>query len=196
MFTGIIEGLGTLLQVEAEGNNRHFKFHCSFNHELRVDQSLAHDGVCLTVTRIEEGGYWVTAILETLNKTALTQWQPGTLVNLERCLPVNGRLDGHLVQGHVDAVGEIATLKDQEGSWLIGIQHPLDPYFLTVPKGSISVNGISLTVVESQMGFFSVALIPYTWENTNFHLKQVGSKVNLEFDILGKYIARLHQQQA
>lgn len=195
MFTGIIEGLGQLLQVEHSGTNRHFKFHSPFDESLQVDQSLAHDGVCLTVTKVEADGYWVTAILETLQKTALADWQPGTWVNLERCMPVGGRLDGHIVQGHVDAVGEIVKLEDRDGSWEIGINHAQEAYFLTVPKGSIAVNGTSLTVVESSPTYFSIALIPYTWEFTNFHQKQVGSKVNLEFDILGKYIAKLHQQQ-
>lgn len=195
MFTGIVEGLGQLLQVSTSGTNRHFKFHSPFDAELKVDQSVAHDGVCLTVTQIEEDGYWVTAILETLQKTALNTWEPGMLVNLERCMPVGGRLDGHIVQGHVDAVGQIVHLEDRDGSWEIGIAHVSAPFFLTVPKGSIAVNGTSLTVVESQPDYFSIALIPYTWEFTNFHQKRKGSLVNLEFDILGKYIARLHQQQ-
>lgn len=195
MFTGIVEAMGRLIRVESAGTNYHYQFKSAFDAELKVDQSLAHDGVCLTVTEISEEGYWVTAIEETLRKTALSNWKPGYLVNLERCLPVGGRLDGHMVQGHVDTVGEIVKLEDRDGSWEIGIRHEAAPYYLTVPKGSIAVNGTSLTVVESRPDYFSIALIPYTWEHTNFHQKEVGSKVNLEFDILGKYIARLHQQQ-
>ncbi len=195
MFTGIVEGMGKLMQVKTFGSNVHFQFKSAFDQELKVDQSLAHDGVCLTVTEINEDGYWVTAIEETLRKTALSQWKPGYLVNLERCLPVGGRLDGHMVQGHVDTVGAIVKLDDRNGSWEIGIQHDSAPFFLTVPKGSIAVNGTSLTVVESRPDYFSIALIPYTWEHTNFHQRKVGDSVNLEFDILGKYLARLYQQQ-
>lgn len=195
MFTGIVEGMGKLMQVKTSGTNFHFQFKSAFDAELKVDQSLAHDGVCLTVTEISDEGYWVTAIEETLRKTALSAWKPGYLVNLERCLPVGGRLDGHMVQGHVDTVGEIVKLDDRNGSWEIGIRHESAPFFLTVPKGSISVNGTSLTVVESRPDYFSIALIPYTWEHTNFHQRKVGDSVNLEFDILGKYLARLYQQQ-
>lgn len=189
MFTGIIEQQATVLQIEKELSNVHFKLHTDFMHELKVDQSVAHNGICLTVTKIESDGYWVTAIDETINRTNLGQWQLNDLVNLERCMPANGRFDGHIVQGHVDGTGTIDEIHNENGSWLIFIAHPAEAG-ITVPKGSICVNGVSLTVVDSFPDAFSVAIIPYTWEHTNLSKLNVSEKVNLEFDILGKYLKK------
>lgn len=189
MFTGIIESLGEVKKIKREGNNVHYTVNCAFTNELKVDQSVAHNGVCLTVVHISGDEYIVTAIDETLSKTNLKNWKEGTLINLERCMQMNGRLDGHIVQGHVDTVGVCESVKDVDGSW--------EYYFtyqdsqITVPKGSITINGVSLTVVESQANGFSVCIIPYTYEHTNFKQLKEGDLVNLEFDIIGKYVARL-----
>lgn len=191
MFTGIVEGLGKVENVVVENQNKHFELSCPFTHELKVDQSLSHNGVCLTVTRIEGMNYWVTAVAETLLKTNIGLWQPGDMVNLERCMPANGRFDGHIVQGHVDQTGMCTNIKEMGGSWLISFEYEAINGNITVPKGSICVNGVSLTVVDSAPGHFSVAIIPFTWENTNFHLLQPRKSVNLEFDILGKYIRQM-----
>lgn len=196
MFTGIIETTGIIKEVEHVASNVTFSIESSLAPELKIDQSIAHDGVCLTVIDIdlETHVHRVTAISETLQKTNLSQWQPGRKVNLERCLTMNARLDGHIVQGHVDTVGTCIERKDMEGSWLFTIQHPVGEY-ITVEKGSICLNGVSLTVVNSQDDQFSVAIIPYTYEFTNFHQLQVGDIVNLEFDVIGKYIQRLVRKQ-
>lgn len=193
MFTGIIEQLGTVRAVADEGTNRHFTLHAEFATELKVDQSVAHDGVCLTVVAVNpaEKTYRVTAILETLGRTNLRTWQPGSEVNLERCMAANGRFDGHIVQGHVDTTGTVRAVLDRQGSWRLEIGHAADSRNLTVEKGSITLNGVSLTVVDSGADFFSVELIPYTWEHTNLRHLQSGAPVNLEFDIVGKYVARL-----
>lgn len=192
MFTGIIEQLGRVERIEKEGTNVHFDIRAELTPELKIDQSVAHNGACLTVVDFpEEGVFRVTAIDETLAKTNLGRWEVGHLVNLERCMIANGRLDGHIVQGHVDTTGRVEAIESVDGSWNVTISHPVADTFMTVPKGSICINGTSLTVVNSQPDSFSVSLIPYTWEHTNFHTLKVGDAVNLEFDILGKYIAAM-----
>lgn len=191
MFTGIVEATGTVERIEKKGTNIDFVLSCPFTNELKVDQSVAHSGCCLTVTGISGNSYAVTAISETLEKTNLGAWQPGTVVNLERCLKIDGRLDGHIVQGHVDAVGEISDIRDVDGSHLISVNFQETDTFLTVPQGSITMNGVSLTVAQSGEGEFSVAVIPYTWEVTNLSHLKIGDRVNLEFDIIGKYLAKL-----
>ena len=189
MFTGIIEQLGTVTNIRREEENVHFTMKADMTSELKIDQSVAHNGCCLTVVEIEKDEYVVTAILETLKKTNLGTWELGTKVNLERCMIMNGRLDGHIVQGHVDATGKCVAIENQEGSWKYTFQYDTD--MVTVEKGSITVNGTSLTVVDSTEKQFSVCIIPYTQEFTNFHTLEVGSTVNLEFDIIGKYVAKL-----
>lgn len=195
MFTGIIEQTGRIAQVEREGTNVHFTVLADFANEVKVDQSVAHDGVCLTVVEQQASTYVVTAIQETMDRTSLGQWKEGSVVNLERCTQLGGRLDGHLVQGHVDTTATLSSVRDEQGSWVLGFAHAAHPEFVTVPKGSITVNGISLTVVDSRPDGFSVAIIPYTWEHTNLHTLQPGDRVNLEFDVIGKYVARLLSQQ-
>lgn len=197
MFTGIIETLGTILSLNEEGGNKTFWIQSSITHELKVDQSVAHDGVCLTVTEIREDAYSVTAIAETLRKSRLGQWTAGNRVNLERCMTMNGRLDGHIVQGHVDTTATCESVIEENGSWLFTFRYDPACGHITVPKGSICVNGVSLTVVDSSPGSFSVAIIPYTWEHTNFHALKSGMTVNLEFDIIGKYVqAWMTQREA
>lgn len=192
MFTGIIENLGKVENIEEKLTNIDFWIKSSFTSELKIDQSVAHNGVCLTVVEIKDDQYKVTAIQETLNKTSLGLLKIGDLVNLERCLQFNGRVDGHIVQGHVDQTGIVKSILNQEGSYIITISYDEEQYNnVTVEKGSICLNGVSLTVLNSTIGEFSVAIIPYTWEFTNLHTLAVGTKVNLEFDILGKYIKRL-----
>lgn len=192
MFTGIVETVGEVLAIEKEGTNINFTLKSSIASELKVDQSLNHNGVCLTVTKIDGGTYGVTAVDETLKKTNLGELKEGSLVNLERCMPANGRFDGHIVQGHVDQTGICTGIEDQNGSWIFSFSYDISKTDnVTVEKGSVTVNGVSLTVVNSQEGSFQVAIIPYTYEFTNFHQLVVGSTVNLEFDILGKYIQRL-----
>ena len=195
MFTGIIEQNGRIEKVEHEGTNVHFTVAAPFANELQVDQSVAHDGVCLTVVKSDPDSYVVTAIQETMERTSLGQWKEGSVVNLERCTQLGGRLDGHLVQGHVDTTATLRNVRDEDGSWLLSFAHETHPEFVTVPKGSITVNGISLTVVDSKPDGFSVAIIPYTWEHTNLHTLRQGDRVNLEFDVIGKYVARLLSQQ-
>ena len=191
MFTGIIEATGKVEKIERSGSNIHFTLSCPFTSDLKIDQSLAHNGCCLTVVEISDDQYSVTAIAETLEKTNLKEWNIGTEVNLERCLKFDGRLDGHLVQGHVDKTGTVKNIEDKEGSFLITIQYDENNEFTTVPQGSITVNGISLTVAESNTGQFAVAIIPYTWEFTNMKNLKIGEMVNLEFDIIGKYVTKL-----
>lgn len=195
MFTGIIEATGIVESVENKGTNVDFVLNCPFTQELKIDQSLAHNGCCLTVVEINENKYRVTAINETLDKTNLGKWEVGTEVNLERCLKFEGRLDGHLVQGHVDKTGVVKSIEDKDGSFYITIQYEEELNFTTVPQGSITINGISLTVADSQVNQFSVAIIPYTWDFTNMKTLKVGEVVNLEFDIIGKYISKLMQRQ-
>jgi riboflavin synthase len=189
MFTGIIEQLGVVKAIERENENIHFTVEAPFTSELKIDQSVAHNGCCLTVVSIKDNEYVVTAIQETLNKTNLGDWKVGTKVNLERCMVMNGRLDGHIVQGHVDTTAVCKLIEDQQGSWKYTFHYNTDQ--VTVEKGSVTVNGTSLTVVDSKPGEFSVCIIPFTYEHTNFHELEVGHKVNIEFDIIGKYVAKL-----
>lgn len=192
MFTGIIEDLGQVLKMEKDGTNLHFWLNSSFTNELKIDQSVAHNGVCLTVVEISNDQYKVTAIDETLQKTNLNALEVGKKVNLERCVRLNERLDGHIVQGHVDQIAELISIENQNGSYVFTFQYDeKSTGNVTVEKGSICVNGISLTVVDSSVGQFSVAIIPYTWEHTNLHELTIGNTVNLEFDIIGKYVQRL-----
>lgn len=190
MFTGIIENLGRVIGIEKEGSNIHFEIDSSLTPELKIDQSVAHNGVCLTVVDINEGSYIVTAINETLEKTCLGDLVINDLINLERCMISGGRFDGHMVYGHVDCVGECVGREDQNGSTIFTFKFPEDAG-LVVEKGSICINGISLTVFNTTDDKFSVAIIPYTLEHTNLNKILEGSKVNLEFDILGKYISKL-----
>lgn len=191
MFTGIIESFGTIQKITQEGSNVHFDLSSSITSELKIDQSLAHDGVCLTVVNVNPETYRVTAIDETIRKTNLSGWKVGKKVNLERCMPANGRFDGHIVQGHVDQTGVVKRISDENGSWLFDLEFDQSSRNVTVEKGSITINGTSLTCFNSGPGRFSVAIIPYTFEHTNFHQLQAGDSVNLEFDIVGKYIARM-----
>ena len=189
MFTGIIEQLGIVKAIRKEGENIHFTISAPFTSELKIDQSVAHNGCCLTVVELSNDEYVVTAIQETLDKTNLKSWKIGTKVNLERCMQMNGRLDGHIVQGHVDTTANCTEIEDQNGSWKYTFQYLND--MVTVEKGSVTINGTSLTVVDSKDKEFSVCIIPYTYEYTNFHALQIGDTVNLEFDIIGKYVAKL-----
>lgn len=191
MFTGIVEALGVLEKKEIQATNVDFWFSCPFTHELKIDQSLAHNGVCLTVVEISAEQYRVTAIDETLKKTNLGDLKIGQEVNLERCLAANGRFDGHIVQGHVDLTGICTKIMNQDGSWYFHFSYPANSKHLTVEKGSICVNGTSLTVVDAGQHTFSVAIIPYTYEHTVFHQIAEGDRVNLEFDIVGKYLQKM-----
>ncbi len=193
MFTGIIEQLGEIRQIEQEQENINFTLFSPFTSELKIDQSVAHNGTCLTVVDIQGDLYTVTAIQETLNKTNLGSWNVGTKVNLERCMQMNGRLDGHIVQGHVDTIAKCVAIEDQNGSWKFTFEYLTDQ--VTVEKGSVTINGVSLTVVDSMSKSFSVCIIPFTFEHTNFHQLKVNDLVNLEFDIIGKYVAKLMLQQ-
>jgi riboflavin synthase len=192
MFTGIIEGMSEILDVEEEQTNVHFTLKSAFTSELKVDQSVSHNGICLTVTNINqpESTYKVTAIAETQNVTNINSWKKGDLINTERCMPASGRFDGHIVQGHVDCVGTLDEVHDLNGSYMLFFSHPAEAG-MTVSKGSICINGISLTVVDSFPDAFSVAIIPYTWEHTNLKFLKPGDDVNLEFDVIGKYLQRL-----
>lgn len=191
MFTGIIEALAKVEKIEKENSNVHFTFSGPFTNELKIDQSVAHNGCCLTVVAIDGVNYTLTAIDETLKKTNLGNLKVGDVVNVERCMQMNGRLDGHIVQGHVDATGKCVEIVDLDGSTEYVFKYSHDD--VTVPKGSITVNGVSLTVVQSEARLFSVHIIPYTVEHTNFHTFKVGTEVNLEFDIIGKYVKRMMQ---
>ncbi len=191
MFTGIIETLGTLLEVEKEGSNVHFSFIAPIARELKVDQSVAHNGVCLTVVKLlNKSSYVVTAIDETLKRTNLGKLKIGDTINLERCMPANGRFDGHIVQGHVDQLGEVVSVEKKDGSYLFTFKHEKGENF-TVDKGSITINGVSLTAFDTSDSGFTVAIIPYTFNHTNFGNLKKGNSVNLEFDIIGKYVARI-----
>jgi len=190
MFTGIVETLAKVESIEKEGTNIHFTFSSSITNELKIDQSVAHNGCCLTVVKIKDDNYVVTAIEETLNKTNLGQLDVGHLVNLERCMPANGRFDGHVVQGHVDQLGKCIEIADQNGSWEFTFEFEPKENVL-VNKGSITINGTSLTVVDPTDTTFKVCIIPYTYENTVFKQIKIGDSINLEFDIIGKYVAKL-----
>ena len=202
MFSGIVEEAATVVSAQRDGGNLHLRLKCSFAHELKIDQSVAHNGVCLTVVEIApDGAYVVTAIQETLDRSNLGLLRPGSLVNLERSMIMNGRLDGHIVQGHVDCTAVCTEIKEVEGSTYFKFEYNVDPAliakgYMTVEKGSVTVNGVSLTVCDSEPRSFRVAIIPYTFEHTNFRDIEVGSMVNLEFDIIGKYIARLQELKA
>ena len=196
MFSGIVEEFATVVAIEKEQENVHFTMTCSFVDELKIDQSVAHNGVCLTVVKIFDGKYVVTAMKETLDRSNLGLLKVGDKVNVERSMMMNGRLDGHIVQGHVDQTAECVAKIDQQGSYTFRFQYAFDREmakkgYMTVDKGSVTVNGVSLTVCNSQDDSFEVNIIPYTYENTNFHEIEVGTRVNLEFDIIGKYIARI-----
>ncbi len=191
MFTGIIEDLGEVIKIEAEKSNLHLFVKSKFTSELKIDQSVAHNGVCLTVVDIQEDTYKVTAIAETLAKTNIGSLKVGDIINLERGMLPNTRLDGHIVQGHVDQTGTCVAINDENGSIRFTFSHTTENGNITIEKGSITVNGVSLTVVDSTENQFSVAIIPYTFEHTNFRNIQVGSIVNLEFDVIGKYVAKL-----
>lgn len=195
MFTGIIEASGHVKSIRREGSNVHFTIASPISPELKIDQSVAHNGVCLTVVALSDGAHTVTAIDETLQRTNLGSLGEGDFINLERAMQANARLDGHMVQGHVDATGVCTQVETLDGSWVFHFEYPFQPEYLLVDKGSISVNGVSLTVVKPQQdkngkAQFSVAIIPYTWEHTNFKNLKPGSRVNLEFDVIGKYVAK------
>ena len=193
MFTGIIESLGIVKSITQEDKNIHLEIQCDFVSELKIDQSIAHNGVCLTVVKLLDHSFIVTAIDETISKTTLGKWQINDKVNLERAAKLSMRLDGHIVQGHVDQTATCQSIKENKGSWVFHFQY--DPSYnnITVEKGSICIDGVSLTVLNSQKDGFSVAIIPYTFEQTNFKNYVVGTEVNLEFDIIGKYVKRLYE---
>lgn len=196
MFSGIVEEAATVVGLARERDNLHLTLKCSFTNELKIDQSVSHNGVCLTVVSIADDTYTVTAIRETLDRSNLGLLEVGSKVNLERSMPLNGRLDGHIVQGHVDQTAVCTDVTEAGGSWYFTFKHEFDPVmakkgYFTVDKGSVTVNGVSLTVIEPTRDSFKVAIIPYTYEFTNFHQVQAGTVVNLEFDIIGKYISRL-----
>lgn len=195
MFTGIIEAFGTITQLVKEEENVHISLESPLTQELKIDQSVAHNGVCLTVVKIDGNEYTVTAIKETIDKTNLSTWRVGDKVNLERAMQLGARLDGHIVQGHVDQIGSCTGVKEEGGSWVFDFEYDPSLKNITIEKGSITVNGTSLTVVNSGINTFSVAIIPYTYEHTNFHTFKVGSLVNLEFDVVGKYITKMQQLQ-
>jgi riboflavin synthase len=192
MFTGIIETLGIVTEIKKEQNNLHLTLFSSITTELKIDQSVAHNGICLTVVAINETQYTVTAIGETINKTNIGSWSINDEVNLERAMKLGDRLDGHIVQGHVDQTATCIEAYETNGSWHYTFEYDPNRSNITIEKGSITVNGVSLTVVNSDKNKFSVAIIPYTYEHTNFHHFKVGTIVNLEFDVIGKYVARLH----
>jgi len=200
MFSGIVEEAATVVALKKENENLHITMKCSFVNELKIDQSIAHNGVCLTVVGMTEDTYTVTAIKETLDRSNLGMLNPGDKVNLERSMLMNGRLDGHIVQGHVDQTARCIAVDEADGSWYFTFEYDFDPEmakrgYLTVDKGSVTVNGVSLTVVKPTNNSFQVAIIPYTYDFTNFHQIKPGSTVNLEFDIIGKYISRIQAIQ-
>jgi len=195
MFTGIIESLGKVITIENEGTNVHYTIKSDFTKELKIDQSVAHNGVCLTVVALSEDEYIVTAIQETLQKTNLNLLKVNDVVNLERGMKLGDRLDGHIVQGHVDQTGKCIAIKEENGSWIFTFQYDNTLGNVTIEKGSITISGTSLTVVNSKEDQFSVAIIPYTYENTIFKNIEIGSVINLEFDVIGKYVARLHNKK-
>ena len=192
MFTGIIETLGKVQDIKIENDNLHVSVQSSITNELKIDQSVAHNGVCLTVIAIENHVYTVTAIAETIQKTNLGDWKIGDSLNLERAMLLGARLDGHIVQGHVDQTGICKEVRETNGSWYYTFEYDSNLNNITIEKGSITVNGVSLTVVNSQENQFSVAIIPYTYEHTNFKDFKIGTKVNLEFDVIGKYVSKLY----
>jgi riboflavin synthase len=192
MFTGIIETLGIIKDIKKENDNIHVTVASSITNELKIDQSVSHNGICLTVVAIENDNYTVTAIKETIEKTNLGEWKANDSINLERAMKLGDRLDGHIVQGHVDQTGICKFIEEANGSWYYTFEYDASLHNLTIEKGSITVNGVSLTVVNSKINEFSVAIIPYTYEHTNFKNFTVGSKINLEFDVIGKYVTKLY----
>ena len=192
MFTGIIETLGIVKDIVKEEENLHLTITSSITNELKIDQSVAHNGVCLTVVGIENDNYTVTAIKETIDKTNVGDWKINDIVNLERAMKLGDRLDGHIVQGHVDQVGFCKSVEETDGSWKFTFEYDAALNNITIEKGSITINGVSLTVVDSKINEFSVAIIPYTFEHTNFKSFKIGTKINLEFDVIGKYVAKLN----
>lgn len=196
MFTGIIENTGVIKEIQSNGTNKTFWITSPLSGELKIDQSLSHNGVCLTVEEIKNGMHRVTAIEETLLKTNLGTWQLGSIVNLERCMQLNGRLDGHIVQGHVDVTAECIAVIEKDGSWEYSFTFPEKFSALIIEKGSITLNGISLTLFNVGINSFSVAVIPYTYKHTNINVLKKGDGVNIEFDMLGKYVQRMLQQKA
>ncbi len=192
MFTGIIETLGALVEVKKDQENLHLTIESRLTNDLKIDQSIAHNGVCLTVVSKTNSTYTVTAIQETCLKTNIESWTVGDTINLERAMLLGARLDGHIVQGHVDQTGICTEIREAEGSWYFSFEYDSNLHNITIEKGSVTVNGVSLTVVNSKANSFSVAIIPYTYQHTNFHTFKVGTKVNLEFDVIGKYVSRLH----
>ena len=193
MFTGIIETLGKVQDIKNENTNVHISVQSAITHELKIDQSVAHNGVCLTVIAITNDVYTVTAIDETIKKTNLSFWKIGDSLNLERAMLLGSRLDGHIVQGHVDQIGVCIGVSETNGSWYYTFEYDANLNNITIEKGSITVNGVSLTVVDSKPNQFSVAIIPYTYEHTNFKEFKVGTVINLEFDVIGKYVSRLYE---
>lgn len=193
MFTGIIETIGIIEEIQKDQENIHLTVASEFTHELKIDQSVAHNGICLTVVNIDQKKYTVTAIKETINKTSIGFWKIGDVLNLERAMKLGDRLDGHIVQGHVDQTGICTDIKETNGSWVFTFEYDSSLQNITIEKGSITVNGTSLTVVNSRLNFFSVAIIPYTYEHTNFNSFKIGSIINLEFDVIGKYVSRLNE---
>ena len=193
MFTGIVESIGTIVGKRTEASNIHFDVACDFLGEIKIDQSIAHDGVCLTVVALTTEHYTVTVIQETIHKTCLAQWEVGRRINLERAMPFQGRLDGHIVQGHVDTTAVCTSKIEENGSWRFGFKYNKNSEWLTIEKGSICVNGTSLTVVDSGVDTFSVCIIPYTFEHTTINQVEVGTAVNLEFDVFGKYVLKYAQ---
>lgn len=193
MFTGIIETLGTVKEVRQDQDNLNLTIISTLTPELKIDQSVAHNGVCLTVVSIDADSYTVTAIRETIEKTNIGDWKEGNIINLERAMKLGDRLDGHIVQGHVDQTGICKSVENAMGSWYYTFEYNENLNNITIEKGSITVNGVSLTVVNSKKNEFSVAIIPYTYEHTNFNSFKVGTKVNLEFDVIGKYVSRLNE---
>ena len=196
MFTGIIESLGTIKLLVEDKNNLHITVGSSITSELKIDQSVAHNGVCLTVIAINHDEYTVTAIQETIKKTNLGGWKSGDLLNLERAMRLGDRLDGHIVQGHVDQTGICKNIENANGSWYFTFEYDSGLNNITIEKGSVTVNGVSLTVVNAKKNEFSVAIIPYTYEHTNFRNFEIGTKINLEFDVIGKYVAKLYANNA
>ncbi len=192
MFTGIIETLGIINDIKKQDGNLHISVESSLLNELKIDQSVSHNGICLTVVAIENNLYTVTAIQETIDKTNLGNWNINDVVNLERAMKLGDRLDGHLVQGHVDQIGVCKSVEETNGSWFFTFEYDTSLHNITIEKGSITVNGVSLTVVNSKINEFSVAIIPYTYEHTNFKFFKIGTKVNLEFDVIGKYVSKLY----
>ncbi len=195
MFTGIIEAFGTVKSVRQEGSNKHFIIASPISSQLKIDQSVSHDGVCLTVVKVGSDSHTVTAIDETLQKSNLGKLKQGDTINLERCMVANGRFDGHIVQGHVDQTGTVKSVQSANGSWLIDFEYDPSHGNVTVEKGSICVNGVSLTCFNSKTNGFTVAVIPYTYDHTNFKSLKAGDMVNLEFDIVGKYVKKLLGKQ-